>query len=120
MARPRRAVPTGTLTFLFSDIEDSTRLVQELDTARYRELLEQHQRLLRASFSAHGGIERSTEGDSFFVVFRDAPSAVAAAVDGQRRLTAADWPSDRGLRVRMGLHSACSSSTTLRWSTCRS
>jgi predicted ATPase/class 3 adenylate cyclase len=104
MAR-RRAVPTGTLTFLFSDIEDSTRLVQELDTARYRELLEQHQALLRASFAAHGGIERSTEGDSFFVVFRDAPSAVAAAVDGQRELSAADWPSEARVRVRMGLHS---------------
>ncbi len=105
MARPRRAVPTGTLTFLFSDIEDSTRLVQELDTARYRELLEQHQRLLRSAFAAHGGMERGTEGDSFFVVFRDAPSAVAAAVEAQRSLRAAAWPTGHEVHVRMGLHS---------------
>ena len=104
MAR-RGEVPTGTLTFLFSDIQDSTRLVQELDTARYRELLEQHQALLRAAFAAHGGIERSTEGDSFFVVFRDAPSALRAAVAGQRELDAATWPAGRQVRVRMGLHS---------------
>ena len=77
MARSRRTVPTGTVTFLFSDIEGSTQLVQELDADRYRELFERHQRLLRAAFAAHGGVERGTEGDSFFVVFRDTPSAVA-------------------------------------------
>jgi predicted ATPase/class 3 adenylate cyclase len=98
-------VPTGTVTFLFSDIEDSTRLVQELDTAGYRELIEHHQRLLRDAFAVHGGIERGTEGDSFFVVFRDAPSAVAAAVEAQRSLQAATWPTGHAVRVRMGLHS---------------
>jgi class 3 adenylate cyclase len=98
-------MPTGTLTFLFSDIEGSTRLVESLGTGAYRGLLEQHQRLLRSAFAAVGGIERSTEGDSFFVVFLDAPSAVAAAVASQRALAAAPWPNDEPLRVRIGLHS---------------
>jgi predicted ATPase/class 3 adenylate cyclase len=97
-------VPTGTVTFLFSDIEGSTRLVQELGSVGYRELLEQHQRLLRAAFAAHGGVERATEGDSFFVVFRDAPSAVAAAAEAQRSLGTASWPQGREVRVRIGLH----------------
>ena len=97
-------MPTGTLTFLFSDIEGSTRLVESLGTAAYRELLEHHQRLLRSAFAASGGIERSTEGDSFFVVFEDAPSAVTAAVAAQRALAAATWPAAEPVRVRMGLH----------------
>ena len=97
-------MPTGTLTFLFTDIEGSTRLVESLGTPTYRGLLEQHQRLLRSAFSAAGGNERSTEGDSFFVVFRDAPSAVAAAVAAQRALAAATWPGGEPVRVRMGLH----------------
>jgi predicted ATPase/class 3 adenylate cyclase len=105
MARWRETPPTGTVTFLFSDIEGSTELVQELDTAGYRELIEEHQRLLRAAFSAHGGVERGTEGDSFLVVFRDAPSAVAAAVEAQRSLQSAGWASAREVRVRVGLHS---------------
>src|SRR5207237_1127425 len=105
MARWRRTPPTGTVTFLFSDVEGSTRLVQELDTAAYRELIEEHQRLLRTAFAAHGGVERGTEGDSFLVVFRDAPSAVAAAVEAQRSLQSAGWPPGREVRVRIGLHS---------------
>jgi predicted ATPase/class 3 adenylate cyclase len=96
-------MPTGTVTFLFSDIEGSTRLVEALGTAHYRDAHEQHQRLLRSAFAEAGGIERSTEGDSFFVVFRDAPSAVAAAVASQRALAAATWPGDAPVRVRMGL-----------------
>jgi predicted ATPase/class 3 adenylate cyclase len=105
MARSRRTVPTGTVTFLFSDIEGSTQLVQKLYPAGYREILEQHQNLLRAAFAAHGGVERGTEGDSFFVVFRDAPSAVSAAVDAQHALQTAAWPQGQEVRVRMGLHS---------------
>jgi predicted ATPase/class 3 adenylate cyclase len=96
--------PTGTVTFLFSDVEGSTQLVQELDVAGYRALLEQHQRLLRSAFDAHGGVQRGTEGDSFFVVFRDAPAAVAAAVEAQRSLHAVGWPAGHEVRVRMGLH----------------
>jgi predicted ATPase/class 3 adenylate cyclase len=99
------SLPTGTVTFLFTDIEGSTRLVQELDPGTYGELLEQHNRLLRAAFRAHGGAERGTQGDAFFVIFRDAPSAVAAAVDAQRSLAAASWPTGMEIRVRMGLHS---------------
>jgi predicted ATPase/class 3 adenylate cyclase len=105
MAKSRRTVPTGTVTFLFSDIEGSTQLVQALDARDYRELLERHQLLLRTAFAAHRGVERGTEGDSFFVVFHDAPSAVAAAVEAQRSLQAADWPPGLEVRVRMGLHS---------------
>jgi predicted ATPase/class 3 adenylate cyclase len=105
MARSRQTVPTGTVTFLFSDIEGSTQLVEELDPAGYRELLERHQRLLRTAFAAHRGVERGTEGDSFFVVFGDAPSAVAAAVEAQRALQSAPWPQGHEVRVRMGLHS---------------
>jgi predicted ATPase/class 3 adenylate cyclase len=101
---PAKALPTGTVTFLFTDIENSTALVQRLGAIAYRELLEEHQRLLRAAFAAHGGIERSTEGDSFFVVFRDAPSAVAAAIDAQRALSAAGASAGEAVRVRMGLH----------------
>jgi predicted ATPase/class 3 adenylate cyclase len=105
MASSERVMPTGTLTFLFSDIEGSTQRLESLGTATYREVLDQHQRLLRAAFAAAGGFEISTEGDSFFVAFRDAPSAVAAAVAAQRALAGATWPGDEPVRVRIGLHS---------------
>jgi predicted ATPase/class 3 adenylate cyclase len=101
----RRSLPTGTVTFLFTDVEGSTRLVQELHAAAYRELIEQHHGLLRAAFAKHGGTERGTQGDSFFVAFSDAPSAVAAAAEGQRSLQSARWPPGHEVRVRMGLHS---------------
>ena len=83
MARAAAHLPTGTVTFLFSDVEGSTRLVQNLGD-RFTEILETQQRLLRQAFSAHGGIELGTEGDSFFVVFADATDAVAAAITAQR------------------------------------
>jgi predicted ATPase/class 3 adenylate cyclase len=95
------SLPQGTVTFCFTDIEGSTRLVQELG-ARYRGVLEAHQALLRDAFRP--GVEVSTEGDSFFVVFADAAAAVAAAVAGQRALVAHPWPDGRAVRVRMGLH----------------
>ncbi|HYL41601.1 MAG TPA: adenylate/guanylate cyclase domain-containing protein, partial [Candidatus Binatus sp.] len=94
----------GIRTFLFSDIEGSTRLEQEIGTARYAELRERHRALLRAAFGARGGIEQGTEGDSFFVVFPSALSAVVAAVDAQRAIVAEAWPADVTVRVRMGLH----------------
>jgi predicted ATPase/class 3 adenylate cyclase len=97
--------PTGTITFLFSDIEGSTELAARLGAAAYRDVLEQHQRLLRSAFLAHDGVEQGTEGDSFFVVFRDAPSAVAAAIAGQRALESAKWQQGVAVHVRMGLHS---------------
>ncbi len=99
------ALPSGTLTFLFTDIEGSTRLVQELGPAAFGEVLERHRELLRAAWAANDGIEVGTEGDSFFVVFASAPAAVAAAVDAQRALAATEFPHGVGaIRVRMGLH----------------
>src|SRR5437667_12866923 len=100
----KRRVPTGTVTFLFSDIEGSTPLAHQLDPPTYREVLEQHHRLLRAAFRGRGGIERGSEGDSFLVVYSDAPSAIAAAVEAQQALAAATWPAGVDIRVRMGLH----------------
>ncbi|HEX5721848.1 MAG TPA: adenylate/guanylate cyclase domain-containing protein [Acidimicrobiia bacterium] len=105
MDESRGRLPTGTVTFLFSDIEGSTRLVEELDSATYRELLEQHHHLLRTAFEAHGGIERGTQGDGFLVIFKEAPSAVSAAVAVQRSLHAFPWPVGAEVRVRMGIHS---------------
>ena len=69
-----RPLPTGTVTFLFSDIEGSTRLVQELGATAYTELLERHNAILRAAFERHGGTERGTQGDSFLVTFPEAPA----------------------------------------------
>jgi predicted ATPase/class 3 adenylate cyclase len=101
---PARAT-TRTVTFLFTDIEGSTRLELDLGTARYAALRERHRELLRAAFAAHGGEERSTEGDSFFVLFDSARSAIRAAIDGQRALAAEPWPDGVTVKVRMGVHS---------------
>jgi predicted ATPase/class 3 adenylate cyclase len=97
-------LPTGTVTFLFTDIEGSTKLLQRLGDA-YASVLGEHQALLRAAFAAHDGIEVDTQGDAFFVAFPTAPQAVAAASDATRALAAHDWPQGTVLRVRMGLHS---------------
>ena len=96
-------LPTGTITFLLTDIEGSTRIVARLRD-RYPALLEEHQRLLRDVFRAAGGVEVGTEGDSFFVVFPAAPNAVAAAAAAQQALEGHDWPEGEQVRVRMGLH----------------
>ncbi len=104
-ARRARSLPIGTLTFLFTDIEGSTRLVQALGSA-YASLLERHQGLLRVAFAAGGGVEVATEGDSFFIVFPSAVAAVVATATAQRSLAAVAWPVNAGeVRVRMGLHS---------------
>ena len=101
------SLPTGTVTFLFTDIEGSTRLGQELGPERYGEQLERHRQLLREAFEPAGGLEVATEGDSFFVVFQSPAGAAAAAADGQRRLAAAAGEQTGGqlMRVRMGIHS---------------
>jgi predicted ATPase/class 3 adenylate cyclase len=99
----RNDLPTGTVTFLFSDIEGSTRLLGQLGE-RYGEVLEDHHRLLREAFTRAGGVEVVTEGDAFFVAFPVATNAVTAAVDAQRALAEHDWPSDGPVRVRMGIH----------------
>jgi predicted ATPase/class 3 adenylate cyclase len=92
-----RKFPTGTVTFLFTDIEGSTRLLQELGE-RYTDALAEHRRALRNAFSGHGGVEVDTRGDAFFVAFERASDAVAAAAEAQEALAAAP------VRVRMGLH----------------
>ncbi|HEX9609907.1 MAG TPA: adenylate/guanylate cyclase domain-containing protein, partial [Candidatus Limnocylindria bacterium] len=97
------SLPTGTVTFLFSDIEGSTRLARSLGDA-WSAVLTEHRALLREAFAAHGGVEVSTEGDSFFVAFPTAVGAVAAAAAGQRSLASHAWPTDAAVRVRMGIH----------------
>ena len=96
-------LPTGTVTFLFTDIEGSTGLLTTLGD-RYAEALARHHALLRDAFAGHDGVEVMTEGDAFFVVFRNPLAAVSAAVDAQRALHAERWPNGAELRVRMGLH----------------
>ena len=99
-----RDLPSGTVTFLFTDIEGSTRLLNRLGQQRYDELLTAVQQILGAAFSVHEGRVVDTQGDSFFVAFRTAATAVGAAVDAQRDLAAHQWPEDAEVRVRMGLH----------------
>jgi YVTN family beta-propeller protein len=99
----RSDLPSGTVTFLFTDIEGSTRLERELRD-RYSEVLTEHQRLLRAAFERYGGREVDTQGDSFFFVFAGARDAVAAAVEAQRLLASHPWPEERQVRVRIGMH----------------
>src|SRR5919202_2350416 len=91
-----RELPTGTVTFLFTDIEGSTKLLHELGDA-YAGALAEHRRLLRAAFARHGGVEVDTQGDAFFVAFARAADAVAASREAQR---AFDGP----VRVRIGVH----------------
>ncbi len=99
-----RNLPTGTVTFLFSDIEGSTKLLKQVGRERYGELLSQHNALLREAFAAQEGVEIDRQGDAFFFVFRSAGTAVAAAAAAQSALVAHDWPEDGAVRVRMGLH----------------
>ena len=97
------ALPTGTVTFVMTDIEGSTRLIQALGD-RYPQLLAEHYRLLREAFGS-AGAEVGSQGDALFYAFTDAPSAVRAALDAQRRLFEHRWPADVVVRVRMGIHS---------------
>ena len=97
-------LPAGTVTFVFTDIEGSTRLLQELGDEGYGRVSGDHRRLVRETFGARGGTEIDTQGDAFFFSFPRARDAVAAAVDGQRALRDHTWPDGHELRVRMGLH----------------
>ena len=99
----QRQLPTGTVTFLFTDVEGSTRLAHDLGE-RWPSLLERHRAIIRAALAAHEGVEVQTEGDGFFAAFTRAPAAVAAAVRAQRDIAAEPWPADAPIRVRMGLH----------------
>jgi predicted ATPase/class 3 adenylate cyclase len=96
-------LPTGTVTFLFTDIEGSTRLQQRVG-ADYTAVRDQHHQLLRAAFLAHHGVEVDTQGDAFFLAFPTAPDALAAACDATRALATRAWPANGVVRVRMGLH----------------
>jgi class 3 adenylate cyclase len=94
-----RQLPSGTVTFLFTDVEGSTRLLHELGAEPYAAALAEHRRLLREAFAHNRGVEVDTEGDAFFVAFERASDALAAAEQGQQALAAGP------LRVRMGIHS---------------
>ena len=96
-------LPAGTVTFLMTDIEGSTRLLQGLGD-RYPAVLGHHHRLLREAFRAHGGTEIETAGDSLFYSFPSARAAVQAAVAGQHAIGGHAWPAGWTVRVRMGLH----------------
>ena len=96
-------LPSGTVTFLFTDIEGSTELLKRLGE-RFPEVLAAHRRILRTTFSEHGGQEIDTQGDAFFYAFPRARDAVAAAAEAQRALLSHEWPAEGRVRVRMGLH----------------
>jgi predicted ATPase len=94
----RRELPTGTVTFLFTDVEGSTRLLHELGPESYAEALAEHRRVIREACTRHGGAEVDTQGDAFFLAFPTAPGALAAAEE----MTAA--LASRQIQVRVGLH----------------
>ncbi len=93
-----RALPTGTVTFLFTDVEGSTRLLEQLGVDAYGDALAEHRRVLRQAFTEHSGVEVDTQGDAFFVAFPTAPDALRSAVEAQQELTGGP------IRVRMGIH----------------
>ncbi|MDQ6713704.1 MAG: adenylate/guanylate cyclase domain-containing protein, partial [Candidatus Dormibacteraeota bacterium] len=96
-------LPTGTVTFFFSDMEGSTRLIQHLGD-RYPDVLLAHHTIQREALAANGGHELRTEGDSFFIVFKSALEACAGAAAVQKLLAQHAWPEDGQVRVRIGLH----------------
>jgi predicted ATPase/class 3 adenylate cyclase len=96
-------LPRGTVTLLFTDIEGSTRLLQELGTEAYVPALELHRKLLREAFGRHGGVEVEMQGDSFHYAFATALQGVAAAAEAQRALAECHWEQEP-IRVRIGLH----------------
>lgn len=96
-------LPSGTVTFLFSDIEGSTRLLEQLGD-RYAEMLREHRRILRERLGEADGQEIDTQGDAFFFSFERAKDAVSGAVAAQRALGAHDWPDGLAVKTRMGLH----------------
>src|SRR5215471_13005490 len=96
-------LPRGAVTFLFSDIEGSTRLVKALRD-RYPRVLAEHRRLFRAAIAGQGGHEVDTQGDAFFVAFAGAKQAVLCALEVQRALAGHEWPAGASVRVRIGIH----------------
>lgn len=102
------SLPSGVVTFVFTDLEGSTRLYRTIGE-RYPPLLARHRDLLRSAWSAHDGHEVKTEGDSFLVAFTDPADAIRACAMAQRLVTREGWPADAVLRVRMGVHSGLAS-----------
>jgi predicted ATPase/class 3 adenylate cyclase len=96
-------LPSGNVTFLFTDIEGSTAIFRRLGNG-YEAVLDTHRRLLRAVIVAHDGVEVGTDGDGMYAAFGDAGQAMGACLDGQRDLAAEAWPEGGQVRVRMGLH----------------
>ncbi len=106
-------LPRGTVTFLFTDIEGSTRILSAVGPERYAELLGLHHALIRTAIAAHRGHEVDTQGDAFFVAFERPRDAVRAAIDAQRALADHRWPDGAEIRVRMGIHSSEANSTSV-------
>jgi predicted ATPase/class 3 adenylate cyclase len=98
MTSVRGDLPSGTVTFLFTDVEGSTKLLHELGADEYTQALAEHRRILREAFGAHGGVEVDTQGDACFVAFPTAPGALRAAAE------ALDGLAPGPIRVRMGIH----------------
>jgi predicted ATPase/class 3 adenylate cyclase len=94
----RRDLPSGTVTFVFTDVEASTKLLRALGADAYAEVLGEHRRILRGAFKAEGGCEVDTQGDALFFAFPTAPGALRAAAEARRRLSTGP------IRVRMGIH----------------
>ena len=105
------AVFVETLTFLFTDIEGSTALLQRLGESQYAQVLADHHALVRAGLAVHGGEEVDTQGDAFFAVFSSPTACVAAAIEIQRALAARTWPGGEHVRVRMGIYTGEASRT---------
>jgi len=95
--------PSGTVTFVFSDVEGSTGLLKRLGE-RYGELIGEHRHIVRETYGAHDGFEIDAQGDAFFFAFARARDAVGAAVAAQRAHAEHSWPAGETVRVRMGLH----------------
>src|ERR671931_1423857 len=96
-------LPTGTVTFLFTDVEGSTALAHKL-AHDFQDVLVQHRNLIRSAVAERDGVEIDVRGDEFFVAFEDAASAAHAAVAAQRAISSHSWPPEAELRIRMGMH----------------
>src|SRR3954453_18244921 len=96
-------LPPGTVTFLFSDIEGSTRLWEEHPDAM-RECLARHDEIMRHAVTTHNGVVVKTTGDGVHAAFETAGDGIAAAIDAQLAIGKGSWDSIGGLRVRMGIH----------------
>ena len=100
----RRDLPAGTVTFLFTDIEGSTRVLEELGRDRYEDTISFHNGLVRSVLAQHGGIEVDRHGSGFFAVFPRVADAIAAAVELRRAAETASWPHGAAVRVCLGIH----------------